>query len=458
MRKTSIYFFCLILSISATQLKAQNCWSPLGSGVTRYNYITAMTTYNGNLIAAGQFDSIGGIGTYCIASWDGSSWSPLGSGVSGTFDPYTGTLLVSTLIVYNGELYAGGQFDSAGGQLVNNIAKWNGSSWSPLGTGILGSSYTVQALAVYNGALYAGGRFDTAGGITTHNIAKWNGTQWSDIDSGLAGAGVYCLTSFNGVLCVGGGFSKPSNTSIRNIAVWNDSIWSPLGSGIGGLSGQVTSLVSNQGTLYGAILYSTNHYPDSLVKWDGNSWSTIAGVTTINNNIGIDALFPFNNNLIIGGGFDSIGGVAANNIAMWNGTSFSEFGGGLSGGFEPQANIFYTFNGYLYAGGNFTLAGSDSANSIAEYTCATDGIHEVSTSYVHVYPNPTTGMINISIDNAEAGSSVKIYDLLGQKVFQSNISSDNTSINLSGHAAGSYLYHISGSVGESISAGMIIIQ
>ena len=100
MRKTYIYFFCLILSISATQLKAQNCWSPLGTGTN--GYIEAIVTYNGELIVAGQFDSIGGIAANNIAAWNGSSWSALGSGVSSTYNPNLVTFNISALAIYNG--------------------------------------------------------------------------------------------------------------------------------------------------------------------------------------------------------------------------------------------------------------------------------------------------------------------------------------------------------------------
>src|SRR5215831_17343824 len=36
----------------------------------------------------------------------------------------------------SGNLYIGGQFNFVGDVLVTNIAKWNGSSWSALGSGI----------------------------------------------------------------------------------------------------------------------------------------------------------------------------------------------------------------------------------------------------------------------------------------------------------------------------------
>jgi hypothetical protein len=57
-------------------------------------------------------------------------------------------------------LYAGGYFTTVGGSAANNIAQWNGSSWSALGSGM---NYSVSALAVSGGTLYAGGDFTTAG-------------------------------------------------------------------------------------------------------------------------------------------------------------------------------------------------------------------------------------------------------------------------------------------------------
>jgi hypothetical protein len=64
-------------------------------------------------------------------------------------------------------------FTEAGGTAAAHIAKWNGSSWSGIGTGITTGDY-INALAFdSNGNLYAGGSFTQAGGIDCNNIAKW---------------------------------------------------------------------------------------------------------------------------------------------------------------------------------------------------------------------------------------------------------------------------------------------
>ena len=100
---------------------------------------------------------------------------------------------VSALAVSGTNLYAGGSFTVAGGVAVANIAKWDGSAWSALGSG-MGDTYTPvsYALAVSGTNLYAGGCFTTAGGVSANNIAKWNGSAWSALGSGIVGQPEWC--------------------------------------------------------------------------------------------------------------------------------------------------------------------------------------------------------------------------------------------------------------------------
>src|ERR1035441_1381185 len=76
----------------------------------------------------------------------------------------------------------GGWFTTAGGGAANYIAKWDGSSWTALGSGM--DDY-VFALAVLGSDLYAGGFFTTAGGSVALGIAKWNGSSWTALGSGM---------------------------------------------------------------------------------------------------------------------------------------------------------------------------------------------------------------------------------------------------------------------------------
>src|SRR5205085_10158195 len=71
-----------------------------------------------------------------------------------------------------GDVYAVGDFTTAGAGSANYIAKWNGSSWSNLGSGM--DTY-VNAVAVSgNGDVYAGGIFPVAGGRESNYFGLWH--------------------------------------------------------------------------------------------------------------------------------------------------------------------------------------------------------------------------------------------------------------------------------------------
>ena len=71
-------------------------------------------------------------------------------------------------------LYAGGFFTTAGGVSANRIARWDGSIWSALGSGM---NQGVAALAVHDdgggSALFAGGYFAGAVDSGDGYLAKW---------------------------------------------------------------------------------------------------------------------------------------------------------------------------------------------------------------------------------------------------------------------------------------------
>src|SRR5690606_8566387 len=77
---------------------------------------------------------------------------------------------VVALAVHQGVLFAGGFFQSTADGPASNIARWDGTAWSPVGDG-LGS--TVHALTVYAGDLVAGGHFTSAGAIASSHWAVW---------------------------------------------------------------------------------------------------------------------------------------------------------------------------------------------------------------------------------------------------------------------------------------------
>jgi hypothetical protein len=126
--------------------------------------------YTNLLVAGGRFSTAGGVAAHYIARWNGSSWSALGSGMDGD---------VEAIAVYpNGTLVVAGEFTTVGGVPAHHIAFLG--DWSAFGTGM---DAAVNAVAVMPDGyhLVAGGDFTTAGGVPANSIASWDGCpgrQW----------------------------------------------------------------------------------------------------------------------------------------------------------------------------------------------------------------------------------------------------------------------------------------
>jgi hypothetical protein len=126
--------------------------------------VSAIAVNGSGVYVGGEFTTAGGVPANHIAKWDGSSWSALGSGLSGYFN------VVSAIAVSGSEVYAGGFFTSAGGVPANYIAKWDGASWSALGSGM---NHPVSAIAVNGSGVYVGGYFNIAGGKPSSHFGRY---------------------------------------------------------------------------------------------------------------------------------------------------------------------------------------------------------------------------------------------------------------------------------------------
>lgn len=193
-------------------------WNNLKTGTSGPVYALAVDSA-GNLYAGGNFKSAGGVTVNNIAMWDGSRWSALGGGTSAT--------VRSIKIDNNGNVLVGGYFVTAGGTTVNGIAKWNGATWSAFGSGIssnggVGTVYSIQTNAANE--VFIGGTFINAGGVVVNNIAKWDGASWTALETGVTGA-VYtiALDQTKNRLYAAGAFSQDgAKTKVLNRVAYYD--------------------------------------------------------------------------------------------------------------------------------------------------------------------------------------------------------------------------------------------
>lgn len=390
--------------VFAPDAPAANSWSALGKGLD--GEATSIVLSGSNLYVGGTFTQVCS-NEACdsfvktvnhIAKWNGSAWSALGNGVSGK---------VTTVAVQNSSVYVGGLFDEVCGNVTcdsgnvtaNNVAKWNGSSWSALGNGV---NDWVYVLTVNGSDVYAGGFFTEvcgneacdSGNVTVNQVAKWNGGSWSPLGNGLRKTGssthVHAFLQKGSDLYVGGSFSEvcgnaacnSGNLTVNRIARWDGIHWSALGDGV---SNTVNALTTNGSDVYlggwfndlcgNADCNSGNVLVNSVAKWNGSSLSGFTkGVDG-----GVFSLALNGNDVYVGGLFDNAcantacdAKVLVNGVAKWNGTSWSPLGNGVLFGLVTAL----VPNGQdMYVGGTFTEVcgnaacdnGNKTVNHIARY-------------------------------------------------------------------------------------------
>jgi hypothetical protein len=337
--------------------------------------VDALVIYDGDLIAGGAFSHVGGVAISHLARWDGDSWEDVGGGVSGYELQGTDISFVRAMTVYDGKLIVAGYFKYAGGINAKRIAQWNGTSWDSLESGFSTDAILngPNCVMVAGGGLVVGGGFSEAGGVSVNRIARWNGTAWSALGSGLIGLtlpSVDALAPHDGELVVGGSFSSAGGVLAANIATWDGAAWDSVDSGM--MGGGVLSLVNYDGDLVagGTFTGAGGVAAERIARWEGNSWSALGSGIAGSTVAMVRTLEVYDGDLIAGGYFGTAGGKAAIAIAVWDGSSWGALGSGLGGGQlgVTSANALVVFDGDLIVGGNFTSAGGKTAGFIAKWS------------------------------------------------------------------------------------------
>jgi trimeric autotransporter adhesin len=318
--------------------------------------------------AGGVFNGAGGVTAKNVARWDGTVWTPVASGLAGAvraFAPFDSDGPGPEPEV----LFAGGDF-------TGFLRAWDGAGWGGVPSAPDG---LVRALAVYDDgsgpALYVGGDFLNVGNKPAAHIARWDGVTWKTLSTGISGS-VYALAVYDDgdgpALYAGGLFIQAGGQSANRIARWNGLAWSALGSGT---SGAVTSLAAHDDgsglALYAGGLFNTagGNACSRIARWNGTQWSALdGGVSDIVYSLAVHTA-EGDADLYAGGQFTQADGKSAAHIARWEGPA----GGwvALGGGADNNVLALTTFEDAggttLVAGGDFIKADGGFVNHIAQW-------------------------------------------------------------------------------------------
>jgi trimeric autotransporter adhesin len=315
-----------------------------------------------------------------LARWDGERWIGLGDKLPSP---------PAAIAAIGEDLYVAGEFESIGGKNIAGVAKWSGATgqWSAVGSGVgprepIGNetSPTASDIAVVSNTVYIAGEFTTVDGAEIYHAARFNGTSWSALGNGFynepigRNGEVSTIDALpDGRVLIGGKFThfytNPTGNAItaaRGVALWN-----PQNNALesaGGLSADAVVndiLATDDGFLVGGAFQTAGGVTvNGIAAWSASGWRAFgAGL----GNGAVNAIARRGTIIMVGGSFGTIGGQAAHRIARWNGTAWT----GLDTTNNNEDSVFgigATSNGDFYVAGDFDVLGGLDGNNIMRYS------------------------------------------------------------------------------------------
>ena len=258
---------------------------------------------------------------------------------------------MNKILTYNGNLYIGGNFEVIGGQIIRSLAMWNGTTFTQVGN----FNSPVVDLIVFNNKLYIQVQ-------AVNNYNSWRGQELYSWDGGSLQQVFYQSTQTPGwgeckgvplILAKNYNYQIQTNNkteewTVHNnylfmyakpeCAVWGDNyiLMKFDGSNFSWHADNAFNhgiLASYNNDLYATkgFDYNTNEIKEGVYKWTGpydnsinttaTGWENITG--EVLSDPEINDMIVYNNQLLIGGYFETIDGQAIENFALYNGSSWS---------------------------------------------------------------------------------------------------------------------------------------
>lgn len=338
--------------------------------------VTELVLDGGTLYVGGMFTRIGGALRNSLAAIDAQSgratlWNPKPSGPSSASET-----AISSLAISGSTLYVGGAFASIGGQPRNGLAAIDRSlgtatGWNPDPRDDAG--VRVLALAVAGATVYAGGEFDTIGGQSRSGLAALDAvsgaaTPWNPNPTNEDRATqIHALSVSDAIVYVGGAMASIGGQKRAGLAAIDAGTgaatgWDPkLSDASGNLS--VEAIAVADGAVYagGSFTAAGSQERNSLVALD-----PVTAVSTAWNpspDSRVRALAVSGDIVYAGGEFVMLGGVERRGLAALNARTgaLTSWNPDVGGGVAALALA----GGTLYVGGGFETIGGQRRSSLA---------------------------------------------------------------------------------------------
>lgn len=420
----------------------------------------------GSVIILGEFENASSDPTAdYIARWNGSRWEGIGSNGAGesAFECDINECYFSDLVIAsNGDVYVSGSFTLAGQSGRRSIAKWNGTTWSAVGS----NTFNVWAMTLDSESqlVVTGDFVDLAGIAEADYVAKWNGSTWLAIGSNGAGNGFlnsmgYSITAgSNSSLYVSGDFTDIAGIVGNNyIAKWNGSNWEALGEHV--IDGDQIFLYANSllvdstsGTdvLYAAGYFSWDDHENlAVARWDGTSWSALEGDSPLDGYAYGLALAPT-------GALVAVGGISLRNessstgIAFWDGKGWRSLGSSDA----YMKTVVVTSDARLIVGGSFDNLGDSATADWLAISQPVVRLRNVGTSAT-VSPNigPELGGTTVTITGEHFSQATQVKFGTTVATNLTVVSANSISVTTPAHAPGAVDVHIISPSGDRVLTG-----
>ncbi len=286
-------------------------------------------------------------------------------------------------------------------------------------------SATSYSNASWNGAWMVTGLtqnyviFDGAGNITAAGIPSATGAGTYNI---AAGGAVTGTLNVGGTLCPFTG--ALSSDSVANVSVTYMSMSIPA------------TFIAVKNT---AVMQGT---------YDGTIVQTAGGSATLPINFTVDAMGNITSSTNLTG---SISGA----LYYSNGKVTGLIKSGEAAPFtEIEINITSGYSGSNSLSGAATLTGSGKSGTFALTKSATVSVNTALAVQFNAYPNPAKDLF--VVEGAVSNGNIKVYDVLGNVLMNTTITSSKTILNVSTLSKGVYFYNVTS--GTAVSAGKFIVE